>query len=206
MTISEKSTICIILDPAHGKSTPGKRSPDGSFYEWKWSREICTALRKRLQDDGYRVVFSVEGEEEIGLANRAQVCNNYCRYFGAKHCVFVSIHANAAGSQGKWMKANGFEVHVAPNASDNSKKLSSLLYKQAENEGLKVRRPLPKQDFWESNFTVLTRTLCPACLIESMFQDNKGDVEFMLSKEGKETFLRMYYNAITEYVHGLLVK
>ena len=206
MTQSEKTSICIILGTAHGCDTSGKQSPDGSLKEYQWSREICKKVQKQLQEDGYRCVIDSLDINEIGLGNRAQIVNNYCNYFGTSNCLYVSIHINAAGSQGKWMKANGFEVHVGTNASENSKKLSSLLYKQAEKEGLKVRRPLPKQDYWASNFTVLTRTKCPAVLIESMFQDNKSDVEYMLSKEGKETFVKMYYNAITEYVNDLLVK
>jgi len=207
MTISEKTSICILLDPAHGKSVKGKCSPDLSLYEWKWSREIINKLMKKLREDGYRVVLTVEGDEEIGLQNRAQAANNYANYFGAKNCVFVSIHCNAAPpADMKWHKAQGFEVHVAPNASDNSKKLSSLLYKQAEENEIKVRRPLPKQDYWESKFTVLTKTKSPAVLIESMFMDNKSDCAYMLSKEGKETFVKMYYNAITQYVQDLLVK
>lgn len=206
MTISEKKSVCILLDQAHGRMVSGKCSPDKSFYEWKWSREICGKLMKQLQDNGYRCILINDTDEEIGLGNRANLANNYGRYFGKMNCVFVSIHANAAGSAGKWMKARGFEVHVAPNASEKSRQLASLLYKEAENEGLKLRRPLPKQDYWESNFTVLTRTIMPAVLIESSFQDNKEDVELMLSKEGREMFIRMYYNAITKYVEELLVK
>lgn len=206
MTQSEKSSICVIIGTAHGQNVAGKCSPDGTLKEYQWSRQACAKIVKQLQADGYRAIIDTEDINEIGLGNRVQIVNNYCGYFGSSKTVYVSVHVNAAGSDGKWHKATGWEAHVATNASDNSKKLSSLLYKEASKYDFKIRRPLPKQDYWASNFYVLTKTKCPAVLTENMFQDCKEDVKYLLSKEGMQTMVDIHVKAIEQYVNDLVVK
>lgn len=207
MTQNEKKSICIILGSAHGADVAGKQSPDASLREYQWSREMCTKIQKKLQDDGYRCIVDSLDANEIGLPNRVQIVNNYCGYFGSSKCIYVSIHNNAAPPvDGQWHKAQGWEAHVAKKASENSKKLSSLLYKEAEKEGLKLRRPLKTQDYWASNYYVLKNTKCPAVLTENMFQDNKEDVKYLLSKDGKDALARVHVNAIEKYVNEMIVK
>lgn len=201
---SKRMSILIILGTAHGADVAGKRSPDGSLREYKWSRMMCKKIMNKLREDGYRVIIDSEDVNEIGLSNRAQIVNNYCNIWTPAKVVYISIHNNAAGSQGKWMKAQGWESHVANNASQNSKKLANLMWDEAEKEGLKLRRPMPNQNYWENNFTVLTKTKCPAVLTENLFQDNKDDVAFLLSEEGKEKLMRVHVNAIEKYVDDLV--
>lgn len=206
MTQSEKKSVCVVIGTAHGQDVKGKCSPDKSLYEWRWSRMACSKIVKRLQEDGYRAVVDTEDQNEIGLGNRVQIVNNYCSYFGSKNVVYVSVHNNAAGADGKWKKATGWQCHVAKTASASSKRLASLLYGEAEEHGLKVRRPLPKQDYWENDFYVLKNTRCPAVLTENMFQDNKDDVEYLLSKEGVDALVDVHVQAIEKYVNELIVK
>ena len=42
----------VVLGTAHLASTPGKCSPDKCFREYKYSREICVELQKRLRACG----------------------------------------------------------------------------------------------------------------------------------------------------------
>ena len=49
----------IILGTAHLKSTPGKCSPDKKFYEYKYSREVCQAVKEILKD------YNFEGRKVI---------------------------------------------------------------------------------------------------------------------------------------------
>lgn len=196
----KKTDICILLDPAHGKHVAGKKSPDGELKEYLWSRKMCDRLVEKLRNEGYRILKITDSEEEIGLANRVQICNNYCSIFGKKNVVFISIHCNAAGSDGKWKKAQGWCVFVAKVASEESKKLAEMFFDEIEKQDIKTRKPLPKQKYWEQNFYVIKNTKCPACLVETLFMDNKEDCEFLLSKEGQEKIFNAYYNAIKEYI------
>ena len=59
----------IILDNGHAKKTAGKCSPDKSFYEWKFNREIAIALEQKLKSEGYSVHRIVtEDIEDIPLS------------------------------------------------------------------------------------------------------------------------------------------
>jgi N-acetylmuramoyl-L-alanine amidase len=86
--------MTIILDAAHGEETPGKRSPDGRFREYKWSREIISKLKKELESQGYEVFESNPTDKEIGLSKRVANTNKIAR---AKK-IFISLHSDAAGN------------------------------------------------------------------------------------------------------------
>ncbi len=43
----------ILIDNGHGIETPGKRSPDGKFREYAYTREIARWVVSDLKDDGY---------------------------------------------------------------------------------------------------------------------------------------------------------
>lgn len=200
LNTSKRKSVCILLDPCHGRSVPGKKSPDSSLLEWKWGRMMCNKLLKRLQDNDYRCIKITDSDEEIGLSNRCTIANQYAGYFGKKKTLFFSIHVNAAGSDGKWHNADGWCVFVAKTASDYSKKFAELLYDEIEARDIKTRKPKPKQKYWEANFTVIAKTSCPAALCESGFMDNKKECALLLTKEHQEKLLDAYYNAIVKYV------
>ena len=52
----------------------------------------------------------------------------------------------------------------------------------------------------EADFYVLKNTNCPAVLVECMFQDNKSDVEFLLSDVGKHSIERTLLEGILDYI------
>lgn len=192
----------VILDPGHNGKVPGKRSPDGSLLEYKWAREITAKLEKRLDElkiEHTRTTYSNEDEgPEIGLTKRCIRANAAIKGRLDKS-IFVSIHVNAAGAQGKWMAARGWSVFVSPKASSNSKKLASYMATSAKVMGQKVRVPDPQHLYWPGNFTVLNKTSMPAVLVENLFQDNKEDVEYLLSEEGKNTLVEVIIKGICDY-------
>ena len=97
--------ITIILGTAHQKSIPGKGSPDGKLKEYKYSREVCKAISQILKDSGYQVFIDVE-EDDLKLSQskelsyRCKIVNDLVKQY--KNCIYVSIHVNAAGADGKW--------------------------------------------------------------------------------------------------------
>ena len=108
----------VILGTAHLESTPGKRSPDGKFREYKYSREIIEDIKTKLESYGYLVLVDVPQDDlkgydqNIELSYRVQKVNNWCKTYGVKNCVYVSVHVNAAGSDGKWHTATGWEAYT----------------------------------------------------------------------------------------------
>jgi N-acetylmuramoyl-L-alanine amidase len=48
---------------------------------------------------------------------------------------------------------------------------------------------------------MLSDTSCPAVLTENLFQDNKEDVEYLLSDKGKLEIVDLHYEAIVNYIN-----
>ena len=212
-----RATALIVLGTAHRLREPGKQSPDGKLKECVWSREICRELATKLRAYGYKVEIDYEPldlpknmqtlnaatERNRELAMRVNYVNELCRQNGAKNVLYVSIHVNAAGSDNKWHDANGWQVCVSTKASAGSKLLANCLFERASKAGLKCRRPQSFQNYWPQSLYVLGNTNCPAVLTENLFQDNKKDVDYLLSGEGIHTIVRLHLEGIISYIEKI---
>lgn len=197
----------IILGTAHLKSTPGKCSPDKKFFEYKYSREIVSEIKSILESYGYKVYVDIP-ENDLKLTQnqellkRVNFVNDVCKIHGTNNCIYVSIHVNAAGSDGKWHDATGWEAYTTKGKT-KSDKLAECLYKSAQKNltNKKIRKDLTDGDSdRESNFYVLRNTKCPAVLTENFFQDTKKDVEFLLSDIGRQQIVRLHVEGIINYI------
>lgn len=172
--------IKIVLDYAHGEEVAGKRSPDGKFREYSWSRKTLKKLKEKLITSEYEVFESNSTEKEIGLSNRA---NNTNKITGKK--IFISLHSDAAGSGMEWMNARGYSVYTTKGVT-NSDIMAEEFMKQfaIDFPELKARPDRSDGDLdKEENFTVIYKANCPAVLIEWLFQDNIEDVKILLNEE-----------------------
>lgn len=192
----------VLLDNGHGSNTPGKCSPDKRLMEWKYTREIAEAVEKQLKSEGVDVRRIVTEDNDITLGERCRRVNAFCSKYGSKNVVLVSVHVNAAGGDGKWHDARGFSVWVSKKGSANSKRLGKLFTEEATKQDLMGNRWVPSEKYWQANFTIITNTNCPAVLTENLFQDNKDDVDFLLSKEGREKITNLHVDAIKKYLKG----
>lgn len=195
--------ICI-LDAGHGLETTGKRSPDGVLREYKYCREIAAEVVRRLKTMGYNAQQLVTEDNDIPLGTRCKRVNDICRHFGASNVLLVSIHCNAAGADGKWHDARGWQACVSMNASAKSKQLACRLFDAAQAQGLKMRSPRPGQKWWQQNLAICRDTNCPAVLTENLFQDNSADVDFLLSDEGREAIVNLHVEGIINYIKSIL--
>lgn len=192
--------MIILIDNGHGINTPGKCSPDGRFKEYAWAREIAKMLYNRLKDS-YTTKLITPEDVDISLATRVKRVNDVCLEHGAKNVLLISIHTDAAGADGKWHNARGFSARVGTNASSRSKKLASCLWNRAIEMGLKGNRCVPNEKYIAQNLYILKYTHCPAVLTENLFQDNKDDVDFLLSTEGKKKIVDMHVKGIIDYIN-----
>lgn len=213
--------MIVILGTAHLGTTPGKRSPDGKFRECEYSREIVKMIQEDLKEKGITAVIDYEPllpndkmkganakqEQSRELTWRANYVNSLCSKYGVSNCIYVSVHVNAAGSDGKWKNARGWSVYTSPGKT-KSDTLATYLYEEAKAILPPDSKYYVRSDFsdgdpdYEANFYVLTKTRCPAVLTENLFQDNKDDVNFLTSWEGKRKIVEIHVNGILRYING----
>lgn len=189
--------MLILIDNGHGINTPGKCSPDKSLYEWKYTREIAAEVVKELNKSGYKAIQLVTESNDVSLEQRCKRVNDYCKT--NKDVLLISIHVNAAGSDKKWHNASGWSGWVYTKSSVKSRMLAQLLYAQAEKYRLQGNRSVPKNKYWTANFYILKNTNCPAVLTENLFQDNKEDVQYLLSEEGRKNIVQLHVDAVKAY-------
>lgn len=199
----------IWIDNGHGVDTPGKHSPDMRLREYAWNREVAGRLVRLLVASGYDAELLVPELHDVPIKTRAQRVNRTCYERGKDHVLLVSVHVNAAANGGwhdadfwtcwiwkkEWKDANGKTYKVAE-ASRESKELCREMYLSAQMEGFKTSG-FPA---WEANFGILRETLCPAVLVENFFQDNRKNVDWLLSEKGKEACIRVMFIGIENYI------
>lgn len=187
----------VLIDNGHGSNTKGKCSPDGRLMEYAYTREIADMLVYELKKLGIDAERIVREELDVPLSERCRRVNEY----KASEAILISIHCNAAGN-GSWMTARGWEAWTSIGHT-KADKLATCLYEAAEEilTGMKVRKDMSDgDDDKEENFYILKHTKCPAVLTENLFQDNKEDVDFLLSFEGKKAIVNLHVQGIRKYL------
>lgn len=207
----------VVIGTAHLSTTPGKQSPDGRFKEYAYSRTVAGELAEELRRKSYTVYIdymapspspqmkgtTLTQEQSRELTYRVNFVNEVCSRYGAANCIYLSMHTDAAGADGRWNTARGFSVRVAPVASERSKTLARFIYEAAKHKGSAVtgNRAVPPQKYWVQDLYVLRKTACPAVLTESLFQDNREDVEYLLSDAGRKSIVDLHVNGIEAYTN-----
>lgn len=198
----------ILIDNGHGVETPGKRSPDGRFREYKYNREIASAVVEHLQLRGYYAELLVPEESDVSLEERVRRANRITCQIGhpVQETFLVSIHVNAAGSGLMWHNATGWcaYTYYGHTLSDN---LADCLYKAARKHlpGHRIRTDDADGDpDFESAFYILKYTYCAAVLTENGFMDSEVSLSFLESEEGKKAIVALHVEGIINYIENSL--
>ena len=198
----DMSNYYVWLDAGHSAQTGGKRNTiaNPKFYEYEFNNDIAVKLKARLEAHGITVYLTntTPNGTDIPLTTRASRANNKWIGLGKpSNAIFVSIHANAAGSCATWANARGVEVYHAGNASAKSKKLAKLLTDQiyadlhAKDSGFRQR------GVKSANFTVIRKANMPSVLIEHAFYDNRADLKLL--QNNRADFVEADCKAICKY-------
>ena len=210
-----KTNTKILIDNGHGWETPGKCSPDGHFKEYQYTREIAAAVVAHLQYRDYDAELLVPEFEDIPLKTRVKRVNKIYDQAMAKHSscparpgispvILVSIHVDAAGSDGQWHSASGWSCYTSPGQTGGDE-LATCLYRAAEKylAGRKIRTDYSDGDpDKEVGFYILNRTKCPAALVECGFMDNRDELEFLRSPEGRKAMVAVIVEGVINYING----
>jgi len=168
----------------HGKD--GYHYDSGIFYEGVWNRYQVELIKNHLFLLNIPYVEISDSLLDLSLSSRVTKVNYYHRLFPKSF--LISVHANASPSH----NARGYEVYTSPGVT-KSDQLATIHYNMTkEILGDKIRY---RSDTWsdgdvdkEARFTMLTRTTCPAILIEHLFFDNKDDVELLMNEDINQKF------------------
>ena len=194
--------MLILLDPAHGHNTPGKRSPDGKFLEYAYNREIARRVVADLTDRGYNAQLLVPETEDIPLTERVRRINAHCNTLGKSNVILISIHVNAAGDGTKWMNATGWSCYTCKGQTE-SDRLATCLYEAAEqilkNQVIRTDYARDGDPDWEENFYILRKSLCPAVLTENFFMDS-ANVYYLMSEIGKLALVNTHIEGVLNYI------
>ena len=172
----------IILSAAHAKDTPGKQSPDGTFKEWEWSREVLQIVKIGLRQNGVKIVeIAPESEPSTALLkkNRVDVANKIDNAF------YFSLHVNAAPGQG-WQQARGIEIWTSKGQTKSDEYATQIFIalreefeKDFSDFSLFWRTDMRDGDIdKEANFTELL-SKHPSVLLEFLFMNNKTDLKYL---------------------------
>jgi N-acetylmuramoyl-L-alanine amidase len=200
--------IHVILGTPHGVNVAGKRSPDGRLREYRYGREIVAALKGDLEALGYVVHVDIEADrvpdsQSQELTLRCGMVNTICQQYGAKNCIYVSVHVNASG-MGDWMQARGWCVFTSVGRT-KADTLATCIWNEADRVLPKAHKYAVRADMsdgdpdYEKNYYVLAHTACPAVLTENLFMDNREDMEYLLSEEGRRAIVELHREGIVRY-------
>ena len=202
--------IALILDVAHGINVLGKRSPDGKFKEWKWSRDFCREIFRPLAlGDYYFDTFCpyLDENNEPGLKTRVsyyeKLAENYDR------TIMLSIHVDAFGNGSKWYNnITGFSFWTSRGETPADKIATfigeSFQKKYLRDERMRYAYWMNKGENikdldWESNFTILVSNKYDGILIENLFQTNYDDVyNKLLNDTWNKILIDLYHSTIID--------
>jgi len=193
--------IHLLIDNGHGYNTPGKCSPDKSYYEWDYTRRLADILFVTAEQFKLIPHFIVDEAKDISLSTRVKRINSYCDTYGSINCVMLSLHSNASTMGDSWGSARGVSIWTTK-SQNNSDKLAAELWYAGERilgKGYMNADWSDKDPDFESNFTIIKGAKCPSVLIENHFHDNKEDLELLKNSAWRSKLALMYCEGIVSY-------
>ena len=193
----DMSETIVILDAGHGDVNPetgeyvteGKRSPeweDGTqYFEGVGNREIVKEATKQLEASGIKVLHTVDpdGYEDVALSKRVEIANKHYLKHNRKPFL-ISVHSNGFSKE----SANGTEVYTSLGTT-KSDKIATIWMEQFTKLFPDIKKRTDESDGdvdKEAKFTIITDTLCPAILIETMFHTNREECKILMDSEKRK--------------------
>lgn len=167
-------TVC--LDPGHGVESPGKCSPDKSYYEHEFALDMGRRIQAHLERCGIRVVLTRTDEHcPTGKADTNDLLKRVAISDAAGADLFVSLHSNASGNE--WSNASGLMIYTSagPETASRNVAAKAVLSRMTE-AGVELRGSPLVHDM---ELVVTRKTAAPAMLIEYGFHTNRTEVALL---------------------------
>ena len=182
----------IAVDAGHGGEDEGASRED--VMEKDINLAIAGRLKVKLEDMGYTVMMVREDDTYHSKEERVEAA------YKVRASAYVSIHQNT------WedAQARGIETwYSGKDGAQDSRRLAALVHKETVRSTGAEARELRG----DSEFTVTSQTLAPACLIETGFLSNPRERECLADPEYQEKLaggiakgIDLYFNPKTMYL------
>lgn len=196
----------ILLDNGHGIDTPGKYSPvwpDGTqLREWAYTRRVVKAIQERLLEQGVNVRIITPEDQDVPLKMRVDRINSIAKMHGASSCLLISVHLNASKETNQ---ARGWEIHTSKGTTA-SDRYADVFWDEANK--MVGRTSRMRGDYsdgdrdWDTNFYILSKSICPAILTENLFMNHEADCRYLMSDQGFRSIVDIHVNAITNILNS----
>jgi N-acetylmuramoyl-L-alanine amidase len=213
----------IVIDPGHGGEDVGAKGTQGTLEKQVTlavARRLKAAIESRL---GTRVLLTRDGDQAVGLDQRASLANNN------KADLFISLHANAsvrpsvAGAEVFYLSLEGYgeaaqravqaprdalpvlgggtrDIEVIPWELAQARYIDqSAGFARAIEGALRERMPMSPRSLQQAPFRVLVGVNMPAALVELGFLTNTAQEQQLLSDDHQNAIAQAIVEAIVRY-------
>jgi len=216
----------IVIDPGHGGDDSGARGTQGTL-----EKTVTLAVARRLKATiearlGTRVLLTHDGDQTVGLDQRAAVANNN------KADLFISLHASAsvrpavAGAQVFYLGLEGYgeaaqravqaprdalpvlgggtrEIEIIPWEMAQARYIDqSAAFARAVEAALRDRVPMSPRALQQAPLRVLVGVNMPAVLVELGFLTNAQQEQQLLADDHQSVLAQALVDGIMRYRAG----
>ncbi len=226
--VRENKIQTVVIDPGHGGTETGAKSPRGIF-----EKDINLAIALKLKEiiernQAFQVFLTRDRDVDVSLESRSALANNH------KADLFISIHANgsrqrrAAGSETFFLSfdatneearrlaflennSSQIEERIGTSQEDDIKMIlwdmaqtaflrqSSQLAEIIQSE-LNVLLGTRNRGIQQAPFKVLSGVACPAVLIEVAFLSNPDEEKRLASPDFQIRVAEAIYRGLSQFL------
>ena len=205
--------MIICLDPGHGgedggdnsKQPPGYKAGPTGVKEAHMNLRVSHLLRRLLTDAGATVVMTREGDDTVGLRERAEIANNVKRPDGTRGAdLFISVHHNAFSKPQTNYSSVWYHGSVDNNEVelDVAKYVGHALGREMRTDVARTSPILSSQLMYAGGFAVLRACQVPAILLECSFYTNPAEEQRLRDAGYNLREAYAVYVGLCEYAYG----
>lgn len=194
--IPEKKEVILMIDPGHGGEDLGTYF--GNVLEKTMNLDISLRLGKKLENDGYKVLYTRQDDTPVGLRERSDLANE------KDVTLFLSIHNNNMPDNANY---KGTETLYCPGGSTGNGKINGERLAQiVQGELIKRLGTIDNGIIARPNLSVLRRTKMPAVIAEIAYISNYSDRNRLSTSYFREEASEALYKAVKRALGEMNVK
>lgn len=184
----EASIPLIVLDPGHGGEDEG--CARAGVMEKDINLSIAKAVKQKLEQMGYDVLMTREGDADVSLEQRVCLANE------KQASLYISIHQNACEEESSDIR--GVETYYSSTkGQDGSERLAKLLQKEITGQTDALGRDVIDR----KELYVVRETAMPSCLVETGFLSNREDRELLTTTEYQDRLAAAIADSVELFFH-----